>query len=68
MDAQGSNEDDLTMKLSEITHINNVIKTSMEKGANVQLIMEEWEYLQLHVMLFYLHMNECQYLFIYLCL
>lgn len=47
--AQGSNEDDLTMKLSEIIYINNVIKSALDKGATIQILMEDWEYLQLQV-------------------
>jgi len=45
--AVGSNEDDLTIKLMEIVHINNIIKTAMERGAQIQAIMEDWDFLQL---------------------
>lgn len=47
MDAQGTNEDDLTIKLADITHINTVIKTAMEKGAAMSYFMEDWDHLQL---------------------
>ena len=45
--AMGSNEDDLTMKLAEILHVNNVIKDGIEKGNPIHVLMEEWEFLQL---------------------
>ena len=45
--AVGSNEDDLTIKLMEIVHINNIIKTAMDRGAQIQAIMEDWDFLQL---------------------
>eukprot|EP00126_Sphaerothecum_destruens_P001958 Sdes_comp15403_c0_seq1m4284 len=45
--AGGSNEDDITMKMTEIIFINSVIRKHMETGANVQMIMEDWDFLQL---------------------
>ena len=48
MDASaGSNEDDLTIKLMEIVHINNIIKQAIEKGALITVLMEDWDFLQL---------------------
>lgn len=46
MDAQGSNEDDLTMKLTEIINTNNAIATHIEK-ASMNMLMEGWDFLQL---------------------
>ena len=43
----GSNEDDLTIKLSEIVYTNFIIKDALEKGATVQMLMEDWDFLQL---------------------
>jgi len=43
----GSNEDDITMKLTEIIHINNILKTALEKGAAIPIVMEDWDFLQL---------------------
>lgn len=43
----GSNEDDLTIKLSEIVYTNFIIKDAIEKGATVQMLMEDWDFLQL---------------------
>ncbi|EGC39460.1 RNA polymerase III, largest subunit [Dictyostelium purpureum] len=41
----GTNEDDLTMKLSEIIHINEHIRTNVDR-AEMYSIMEDWDYLQ----------------------
>lgn len=42
------NEDELTMRLSEIVLMNNLIETKEKKqGATVQQINEAWEFLQL---------------------
>ena len=42
------NEDDLTMKLSEVVFINDVIMKHRQSGAKVQMINEAWDFLQLH--------------------
>ncbi|XP_018403555.1 PREDICTED: DNA-directed RNA polymerase III subunit RPC1 [Cyphomyrmex costatus] len=42
----GTNEDYLTMKLSEIALINDVIRK--QKGVNINMYMEHWDFLQLH--------------------
>ncbi|GAM24976.1 hypothetical protein SAMD00019534_081510 [Acytostelium subglobosum LB1] len=41
----GSNEDDLTMKLSDILHINEHIRSNVDK-VDMGAIMEDWDYLQ----------------------
>ncbi|KCV73369.1 DNA-directed RNA polymerase III subunit RPC1 [Fonticula alba] len=46
--AAGSNEDDLTIKLMEIIHVNNVIRQSIEKGAQPQVLIENWDMLQIY--------------------
>ncbi|EFN78064.1 DNA-directed RNA polymerase III subunit RPC1 [Harpegnathos saltator] len=48
----GTNEDPLTMKLSEIIFINNVIQKHMQSGVKVQMYHEDWEFLQLHCALY----------------
>lgn len=48
----GTNEDDLTMKLSEIVFINDVIAKHRMSGAKAQMINEDWEFLQLHCALY----------------
>jgi DNA-directed RNA polymerase III subunit RPC1 len=45
--SSGSNEDDITMKLAEIVHINNVIRAALRKGATVPIVVEDWDFLQL---------------------
>ena len=44
---QGTNEDDITMKLAEIIHVNSMLKKTMEKGGLMSLVMEDWDFLQL---------------------
>jgi len=48
----GSNEDDLTMKLTEIIFLNDVIRKHQSSGAKVQIIMEDWDFLQLQCALY----------------
>lgn len=48
----GTNEDDLTMKLTEIIFLNGVIVGHRSSGAKVQMIMEDWDYLQLQCALY----------------
>ncbi len=43
----GSNEDDLTVKMSEIVYTNFIIRDALDKGATVQMLMEDWDFLQL---------------------
>ncbi|OSX76734.1 hypothetical protein BU14_0177s0015 [Porphyra umbilicalis] len=42
----GSTEDDLTMKLTEIVHMNNLMSHSIDKGIASAALMESWEWLQ----------------------
>ncbi|KAI4470240.1 dna-directed rna polymerase [Holotrichia oblita] len=48
----GTNEDDLTMKQSEIIFINDVIKKHKLSGANVNIYQEGWDFLQLQTALY----------------
>ncbi|XP_042075667.1 DNA-directed RNA polymerase III subunit RPC1 isoform X1 [Haplochromis burtoni] len=48
----GTNEDDLTMKLTEIIFLNDVIKKHRMTGAKTQMIMEDWDFLQLQCALY----------------
>ncbi|CAG9789529.1 unnamed protein product [Diatraea saccharalis] len=48
----GTNEDDLTMKQSEILLINDVIARHIASGGKCELIQEDWDYLQLHAALY----------------
>lgn len=49
----GTTEDDLTMKQSEILLINDVINKHMNTGGKMELIQEDWDFLQLHVSLYF---------------
>lgn len=48
----GSNEDDITMKLTEIIFLNDVIRKHRSTGAKAQIIMEDWDFLQLQCALY----------------
>lgn len=47
-----SNEDDLTVKLTEIVFTNALIKQGLAKGAPTPQFMEQWEFLQLSVAMY----------------
>ncbi|EAT37385.1 AAEL010617-PA [Aedes aegypti] len=49
----GTTEDDLTMKQSEILLISDVIAKHMMSGGKIELIQEDWDYLQLHCALYF---------------
>jgi DNA-directed RNA polymerase III subunit RPC1 len=44
-----SNEDDITTTLGQIVFICSLIRGALQKGASLQTIMEQWDYLQLHI-------------------
>ncbi|CAG0896236.1 unnamed protein product, partial [Darwinula stevensoni] len=48
----GTNEDDVTMKLYEIIFINEVITKHRQQGAKIQMITEDWDFLQLQCALY----------------
>ncbi|KAJ1897533.1 DNA-directed RNA polymerase III subunit C1 (rpo31), partial [Kickxella alabastrina] len=47
-----SNEDDLTVKLSEIIFTNSLIESGMRHGASTVNIMEQWDYLGLAIAMY----------------
>ncbi|KAJ1512772.1 hypothetical protein HMI54_007771 [Coelomomyces lativittatus] len=47
MDAQTSNEDDLTLKIGEILYTNALIQKNLNDGQPLSSIMEQWDFLQL---------------------
>ncbi|KAK3608217.1 hypothetical protein CHS0354_039236 [Potamilus streckersoni] len=65
----GTNEDDITMKITEIIFLNDVIQKHRVTGAKMHMIMEDWDFLQLQVALLYnsetsgipLHMQPKKY-------
>lgn len=52
MQEEGFNEDDLTVKLSEIVNTNNILEESIQKGNLLVAINDDWDMLQLQVALF----------------
>jgi len=46
---QGSNEDDLTVSLSEIVKASATLQETMDKGGGIANVMECWGYLQLKI-------------------
>lgn len=51
-DSPASNEDDLTVKLTEIVWTSSLIKSGLEKGISINNMMEHWDYLQLSVAMY----------------
>lgn len=49
MQEEGFNEDDLTVKLSEIINTNKLLEESIRKGNSLPVINEDWDHLQLQV-------------------
>ncbi|KAJ8318173.1 hypothetical protein KUTeg_003264 [Tegillarca granosa] len=43
----GTNEDDITMKLTEIVFLNDVIQKHKATGAKMSMFVEDWDFLQL---------------------
>lgn len=52
MQEEGFNEDDLTVKLSEIINTNKILEENIQKGNALALINDDWDMLQLQVSLF----------------
>lgn len=47
MDDEGTNEDDITIKISEIVHTNKILREGIERGNPLHLVNEDWDHLQL---------------------
>ena len=47
-----STEDDITVKLCDIIHINTLIKEGLKKGLPVMTILEQWDFLQVQVAMY----------------
>jgi DNA-directed RNA polymerase III subunit RPC1 len=47
-----STEDDLTTELAEIVWICGLIRSALQKGSPIQTIMEQWEFLQIHIAMY----------------
>ena len=48
----GSNEDDITAKLSEIVFVSSLIRQKLQKGEALHAVMHQWEYLGLQVAMY----------------
>ncbi|XP_054160182.1 DNA-directed RNA polymerase III subunit RPC1-like isoform X2 [Oppia nitens] len=48
----GTNEDDLTIKLSEVIFVNDIIAKRRSSGAHMGMIVEDWDFLQLQLALY----------------
>ncbi|VEU20021.1 DEKNAAC100573 [Brettanomyces naardenensis] len=51
-DSNTSNEDDLTVKLTEIVWTSSMIRAGIQKGISLNSLMEQWDYLQLAVAMY----------------
>jgi len=51
----GTNEDDLTIKLSEIIFLNDVIQRTRLNGVKMDKLVEQWDFLQLQCALYINH-------------
>ncbi|CAE6465940.1 unnamed protein product [Rhizoctonia solani] len=47
-----SNEDDITVKLSEIVYTNAIIKQGLSKGVPTSGLMEQWDFLQVSIAMY----------------
>ncbi|TGZ83978.1 beta and beta-prime subunits of DNA dependent RNA-polymerase [Ascodesmis nigricans] len=47
-----SNEDDLTVKLTEIIFMSSLIRTSLSQGKPIQNLMEQWDYMQAQIAMY----------------
>lgn len=52
MQDAASNEDDLTVKLAEITWVSSLIRSGLESGMSLTGLMEQWDYMQLSLALY----------------
>ncbi|KAF2727612.1 beta and beta-prime subunits of DNA dependent RNA-polymerase [Polyplosphaeria fusca] len=48
----GVTMDDLTNKIGDIVHVSGVLRAGLEKGFPVQVLMEQWDFLQLQVAMY----------------
>ena len=46
MGSSGTNEDDLTVKMADIIHVNTCIRQNIEKGGATGILKENWDFLQ----------------------
>jgi DNA-directed RNA polymerase III subunit RPC1 len=47
-----SNEDDLTVKLTEIIFMSSLIRAGLQQGKGIQTLMEQWDYMQAQIAMY----------------
>lgn len=47
-----STEDDITNKLADIVQANNLLKAGLQRGQPVQMLMEQWDFLQIQIAMY----------------
>lgn len=47
-----STEDDITSKLSDIVHVNSLIREGLQSGQPIQTLMEQWDFLQIQIAIY----------------
>jgi DNA-directed RNA polymerase III subunit RPC1 len=47
-----SNEDDLTVKLTEIIFMSSLIRAGLQQGKGIQSLMEQWDYMQAQIAMY----------------
>lgn len=47
-----SNEDDLTVKLTEIIFMSSLIRAGLQQGKPIQTLMEQWDYMQAQIAMY----------------
>jgi len=52
MGSSGSNEDDLTVKISDIVQINKLLRSAIEQGQPTPMLAERWDFLQAQVAMY----------------
>ena len=45
----GTTEDDITSKVSDIVHINTLIREGLQNGSPLSTVMEQWDFMQLQI-------------------
>ncbi|KAF2439461.1 beta and beta-prime subunits of DNA dependent RNA-polymerase [Karstenula rhodostoma CBS 690.94] len=52
MQEAGATEDDITNKIGDICHISSIIRAGLARGFPVQMLMEQWDFLQLQIAMY----------------
>ncbi|KAJ4350395.1 DNA-directed RNA polymerase III subunit C1 (rpo31) [Didymosphaeria variabile] len=52
MQEAGATEDDITNKIGDICHISSIIRAGLARGFPLQILMEQWDFLQLQIAMY----------------